>query len=100
MRLDNKIQIGQGSLSGLHQLGPVRTITTLDQSLRLSKTLKSGYSQIVDAIFGFSFYPEGGIRAPFGKLIDDLSESDVQILSVDVPSGWNVDSGPVFEKSK
>ena len=64
-----------------------------------SYNLSSGYSQIVDAIFGFSFYPEGGIRAPFGKLIDDLSESDVQILSVDVPSGWNVDSGPVFEKS-
>lgn len=54
----------------------------------------------MDAIFGFSFYPEGGIRAPFGKLIDDLSDCNVQILSVDVPSGWNVDSGPVFEKSK
>jgi len=32
-------------------------------------------------------------------LIDDLSDCDIQILSVDVPSGWNVDSGPVFEKS-
>ena len=62
--------------------------------------MKSGYSQIVDAIFGFSFYPEGGIRAPFGQLINDLSDCNVQILSVDVPSGWNVDSGPVFEKSK
>ena len=68
--------------------------------MKFTNPMKSGYSQIVDAIFGFSFYPEGGIRAPFDQLINDLSDCNVQILSVDVPSGWNVDSGPVFEKSK
>jgi NAD(P)H-hydrate epimerase len=55
----------------------------------------SQYSQIVDAIFGFSFDPSGGIRAPFDALISALAATHVPILSVDVPSGWNVDSGPL-----
>jgi len=37
----------------------------------------------------------GGIRAPFDSLISDLSKTEVPIMSVDVPSGWNVDTGPV-----
>lgn len=53
------------------------------------------YVQIIDAIFGFSFNPDGGIRAPFDQLITALGKTSVPVLSVDVPSGWNVDTGPV-----
>jgi NAD(P)H-hydrate epimerase len=49
----------------------------------------------VDSLFGFSFDPSGGIRSPFDKLVTELSKTKIPILSVDVPSGWNVDSGPV-----
>ena len=70
------------------------------------------YDAIVDAIFGFSF--QGEPREPFASILhqlidvqqqqqqqrqqqsdqsDDQIKKDVQIISVDVPSGWNVDEG-------
>ena len=59
------------------------------------------YAAIVDAIFGFSFKSEGGIREPFGSIITDMiasqgkgnSGSGTSIISVDVPSGWDVNGG-------
>ncbi|EDO15009.1 hypothetical protein Kpol_400p3 [Vanderwaltozyma polyspora DSM 70294] len=50
---------------------------------------------IVDAIFGFSFKPP--MREPFSSILDQLSEvdKDIPIVSVDVPSGWDVDNGPI-----
>ncbi|KAJ1750856.1 hypothetical protein LPJ78_003143 [Coemansia sp. RSA 989] len=46
---------------------------------------------IVDAIFGFSF--KGSPRAPFDKALDSLRMSDKPIVSVDIPSGWDVENG-------
>jgi NAD(P)H-hydrate epimerase len=46
---------------------------------------------VVDAIFGFSF--KGSIREPYFSLIKDLKTSGLPICSVDIPSGWNVDTG-------
>ena len=46
---------------------------------------------ILDAIFGFSFKPP--IRAPFNAIIPMLNESRLPILSVDIPSGWDVEKG-------
>mmetsp|Transcript_27745 Transcript_27745/g.59748 ORF Transcript_27745/g.59748 Transcript_27745/m.59748 type:complete len:405 (-) Transcript_27745:99-1313(-) len=56
------------------------------------------YDSIVDSIFGFSF--KGEPREPFATILHQLKEvqeadNTVQILSVDVPSGWNVDEGDV-----
>mmetsp|Transcript_16578 Transcript_16578/g.34350 ORF Transcript_16578/g.34350 Transcript_16578/m.34350 type:complete len:427 (-) Transcript_16578:2295-3575(-) len=58
----------------------------------------ASYDAIVDAIFGFSF--KGEPRAPFGAILHQLkaaqeSDNPSQVLSVDVPSGWNVDEGDV-----
>ncbi|RKP29289.1 hypothetical protein METBISCDRAFT_24379 [Metschnikowia bicuspidata] len=50
---------------------------------------------IVDALFGFSFGPP--IREPFVELIKYLREHSKAlppIVSVDIPSGWDVDAGP------
>lgn len=51
---------------------------------------------VLDAIFGFSFAPP--VRAPFDKVLNALAKSDAPIVSVDIPSGWNVESGrqPLF----
>lgn len=60
------------------------------------------YDVIVDAIFGFSF--KGEPREPFKTALRQISEAQGKgavdsnregtvILSVDVPSGWNVDLG-------
>ena len=46
---------------------------------------------ILDAIFGFSFKPP--VRAPFDAALPLIANSGLPIVSVDVPSGWNVDEG-------
>lgn len=46
---------------------------------------------ILDAIFGFSFQPP--VRAPFDAVLPLLSKSKLPIVSVDIPSGWNVEKG-------
>jgi len=53
-----------------------------------------GYDVVVDALFGFSF--KGEPRAPFDSVLKLLKdeESKTRIVSVDIPSGWNVDTGP------
>lgn len=56
------------------------------------------YDAIVDSIFGFSF--KGAPREPFKTALEKMQEvqkkdSEFPIISVDVPSGWNVDEGDV-----
>ncbi|KAK9245261.1 YjeF N-terminal domain-containing protein [Lipomyces tetrasporus] len=48
--------------------------------------------QILDAIFGFSFTPP--IRDPFVHVIGLLESSKKPVVSIDIPSSWDVDSGP------
>lgn len=50
---------------------------------------------IVDAIFGFSFKPP--IREPFGTIVKELNklEDKIPIVAVDIPTGWDVDNGPI-----
>ncbi|KAL3895456.1 MAG: hypothetical protein SGARI_007442, partial [Bacillariaceae sp.] len=56
------------------------------------------YDAIVDSIFGFSF--KGEPREPFATIMKQMIEfqqniNTLQVISVDVPSGWNVDEGDV-----
>lgn len=51
---------------------------------------------ILDSLFGFSFKPP--IRSPFDEILKYLAENNdviAPIVSVDIPSGWDVDEGPV-----
>ncbi|KIY46724.1 YjeF N-terminal domain-like protein [Fistulina hepatica ATCC 64428] len=48
---------------------------------------------ILDAIFGFSF--KGPMRPPFDSVISKLTKSGLPIVSVDIPSGWDVEQGNV-----
>lgn len=50
-----------------------------------------GYDHVIDAIFGFSF--SGEVRAPFDRIINDLSACRCPVLSVDAPSSWDIESG-------
>ncbi|SCO93975.1 pyridoxal 5'-phosphate synthase, putative [Plasmodium malariae] len=50
-----------------------------------------GYDLIVDAIFGFSF--KGEPRTPFDALIEMINNCKKPVVSIDVPSGTNIDSG-------
>ena len=50
---------------------------------------------IVDALFGFSF--KGEIREPFKTIIDAMKKFEKKIISVDIPSGFDIDKGNIFE---
>jgi len=74
----------------LHTQCKNMSIPTLDQDEDLRTALKSS-DVILDAIFGFSF--KGPIRAPFDFALPTLSTSGLPIVSVDIPSGWDVEAG-------
>jgi len=46
---------------------------------------------IMDGIFGFSF--QGEPRAPFDEPIRLFKQTAVPIVSIDIPSGWDVEAG-------
>ena len=70
-------------------------ITTLEPSLSVDslRDALSSSDVVLDAIFGFSF--KGPVRAPFDAALRLLSESKLPIVSVDIPSGWDVERGNV-----
>ncbi|XP_068238208.1 NAD(P)H-hydrate epimerase [Palaemon carinicauda] len=55
--------------------------------------LANDYQLVVDALFGFSFKPP--VRPLFAPILETLSKTSVPIASVDIPSGWHVENGPV-----
>jgi NAD(P)H-hydrate epimerase len=46
---------------------------------------------VLDAIFGFSFKPP--VRAPFDAALPLIARSRLPVVSVDIPSGWDVERG-------
>jgi NAD(P)H-hydrate epimerase len=46
---------------------------------------------ILDALFGFSF--SGDVREPFKDVVESLKTTNVPIVAVDIPSGWDVEKG-------
>ena len=53
------------------------------------------YDVIVDALFGFSF--KGEIRQPFKTIIEAMKKFENKIISVDIPSGFDIDKGNIFD---
>ncbi|KAG8319268.1 NAD(P)H-hydrate epimerase [Homalodisca vitripennis] len=66
-------------------------ITFLDV-LPNEKDINSNYDVVVDAVFGFSFRPP--VRPEFEKLLDTLNKISISLCSIDIPSGWHVETGP------
>lgn len=52
------------------------------------------YGLIIDSLFGFSFKPP--VRESFQPIMDLLRKTKVPIVSVDIPSGWDVEKGPEY----
>jgi len=52
----------------------------------------SAYDLAVDAVFGFSFRPP--VRPALLPVVDWLAKTSLPVLSIDVPSGWDVANGP------
>ncbi|KAH7373350.1 hypothetical protein KP509_17G051300 [Ceratopteris richardii] len=72
------------------------SIPFLDEDQLSSASLKD-YNLILDSIFGFSFH--GNARPPFDKILQLLRDinintnTQIPIVSVDIPSGWDVELG-------
>lgn len=54
------------------------------------------YGLIVDSLFGFSFKPP--VRESFADVMNLLTSTEVPVVSVDIPSGWDVENGPIGDK--
>lgn len=65
-------------------------ISFLD-SLPSIAELNHNFDICVDAVFGFSFKPP--VRGEFLELMDKLKQIRFPICSVDIPSGWDVETG-------
>lgn len=48
---------------------------------------------IVDAIFGFSYKPP--LREMFVPVVELFKTTKIPVVSIDIPSGWDVEQGPV-----
>jgi len=68
------------------------SIPTLSSISELRSSLRET-DVILDAIFGFSF--SGPVRPPFDEVLPLIVKSKLPIVSVDIPSGWDVEKGPV-----
>ncbi|RLV92115.1 hypothetical protein JA1_003399 [Spathaspora sp. JA1] len=74
------------------QVGELHTLEEVENLLNSKDEVKL----IIDSLFGFSFKPP--IRDPFKDLIHFLAvnhDKIAPIVSVDIPSGWDVDQGPI-----
>ncbi|CAB3243700.1 unnamed protein product [Arctia plantaginis] len=66
----------------------VDVITTLPKA----PEIRNDYNLLVDALFGFSFKPP--VRDELKPAMDILIDANLPVCSVDIPSGWNVETGP------
>ena len=69
-------------------------IPVLANPLDLDASTYNSFDVVVDALFGFSF--EGPSREPFTSIIKQFASSSVPVLSVDIPSGWDVNEGDKY----
>ncbi|PHJ22140.1 apolipoprotein a-i binding protein [Cystoisospora suis] len=69
----------------------IASISITDNPLAARLAEGKSFDLIVDAIFGFSF--KGSLRPPFDTVVKELRNSKIPILSVDIPSGWDVEKG-------
>ena len=70
----------------------IQTLPPSSETSSLSEALRSS-DVILDAIFGFSF--KGPVRAPFDDVLRLIAGSRLPIVSVDIPSGWDVEKGNI-----
>eukprot|EP01091_Cochliopodium_minus_P016670 TRINITY_DN631_c1_g1_i1.p1 TRINITY_DN631_c1_g1~~TRINITY_DN631_c1_g1_i1.p1 ORF type:complete len:232 (+),score=63.37 TRINITY_DN631_c1_g1_i1:59-754(+) len=76
--------------------GLIKQLTKLKIKIldTLEEDFDKKYDVLVDAIFGYSF--KGEIREPFKNILNKINKSQFKdILSVDIPSGWDVEKGNI-----
>ena len=72
---------------------PVQELPDMAATKNLAKELR-GYDVIIDALFGTGL--SGEVREPFKTLINATNDSHKPIISVDIPSGLDANTGKVL----
>lgn len=62
----------------------------------MPRTKYDSFDVIVDSLFGFSFDPTRGVQSPYDIHLTAMRESHSPVISVDIPSGWDVEKGDVM----
>lgn len=83
----------QALLESLYYFPNVQAYTLSNESAASALSPDSDYQLILDGIFGFSF--KGPIKPKFATVFGFLKSAKAPIVSIDVPSGWEVESGNV-----
>ncbi|VDK62170.1 unnamed protein product [Onchocerca ochengi] len=72
-------------------------IPHLDDSVfKNPSEMKNKFDLIVDALFGFSFRPP--LKQPFDQIVEAVNKSSLPVVAIDIPSGWDVEKGPLEEQ--
>lgn len=76
--------------------GLVSQLENLDIKVRreMPEDYEDKFDVILDGVFGFSFQATG-VRPPFDKIMHELRRTKLPIVSIDIPSGWDVERGDV-----
>ncbi|MBC7967279.1 MAG: NAD(P)H-hydrate epimerase [Fuerstia sp.] len=81
---------GQSNLEFLHRSG----IVVYEADAESMKTVLAGLTPddwIIDALLGTGI--RGTLRSPFLEIVEAINQSAARVLSIDVPSGLDADSG-------
>jgi NAD(P)H-hydrate epimerase len=82
-------------LKNQHYANLVQQCKSMDISIVEVMPSKFSADVYIDALFGFSF--QGEPREPYASIImNHFVDSQIPVVSVDVPSGWDVDRGDVL----
>ena len=55
-----------------------------------------GHAIVLDSVFGFSFKGDRGVRAPYDSILRYMRATLRPVVSIDVPSGWDVEKGDIY----
>ncbi|GAB5030888.1 nad h-hydrate epimerase-like [Nannochloropsis oceanica] len=69
----------------------------VEVGVELPGDIEGRFDCVIDALFGFG--TKGALRAPFDAIMQRLTEITTPIVSVDIPSGWDVEQGDVYHTS-
>ena len=70
------------------------TTVMLEDNLQTLEHVLSDADWIIDALFGTGL--QGKVKAPFVRIIDAINSAHKKVLSIDIPSGLDCDTGDVL----
>jgi NAD(P)H-hydrate epimerase len=72
-------------------------LTTLTTLVTLEEVKEGKFDFVLDGLFGFSFKPP--LREEFQAILDWMrTKSNIIIISIDLPSGWHVEDGNIYNQ--